>query len=143
MEMRILACRWNVFVTGLMLVWGAAANAQKPASAGSANVQPRPFNPFDVGVNRLQLNVFGSFEITQSTASSPGSTRAASSSPAPASNGGNQGGLAVGAVRRPNNPPPSRSPFKPPRPHDPPGPPHDPPGPPSERPPVDPPGHRR
>jgi hypothetical protein len=143
MEMRISACKWtNVLVTGLILAWGAAANAQQPASRSSVNVQSPFFNPFDVGVSRLQLDMFGSFEIRQSTASSLGSATAASSSSATASKGGNQAPLAVGAVRRPKTPPPFRSPFKPPRPHDPPGPPHDPPGPPSDRPPVDPPGQQ-
>ena len=142
--MKISACRWtSVLGTGLVLIWGVAANAQQPAPRSSVNAQPQFFNPFDVGVSRLQLNMFGSVEVRQSTASSLASTAAASSSSAPTSRGADQAGVAVGAVRRPKNPPPSRSPFKPPRPHDPPGPPHDPPGPPSDRPPVNPPGHRR
>ena len=140
MEMRISARRWtSVLVTNLMLVWGAAANAQQPASRGSVKVEPRFFNPFDVGVSSLQLNAFGSFEIKPSTASPLGSIAAASA--APTSMSGNQAGVPVGPVRRPITPPPFRSPFMPGRPpFDPPGPPFDPPGPPSDRPPFDPPG---
>jgi len=146
--MRISARRWtSVLVTSLMLVWGAAANAQQPASRGSVNVEPRFFNPFDVGVSSLQLNAFGSFEIGPSTASPLGSTAAVSSLAAPTSMSADQAGVAVGPVRRPITPPPFRSPFKPPGrpPFDPPGRPpfDDPPGPPSDRPggpPSDPPG---
>lgn len=143
--MKISACKWtNVLVTGLMLAWGAAANAQQPTSRGSVNVRSPFFNPFDVGVSRLQLDMFGSFELRQPTASSLDSTlAAASSASARASRGRDQARVASGRVRRPHTPPPFRSPFKPPRPHDPPGPPHDPPGPPSDPPPVDPPGHQQ
>lgn len=142
--MRISACKWtNVIVTGLMLAWGAAAYAQQPAPRGSVNVRSPFFNPFDVGVSRLQLDMFGSFEIGQSTASLPDSTLAAgSSSSATTSKGGDQALVAMGKVRSPKKPPKPRSPHKPPHPHDPPGPPHDPPGPPSDPPPVDPPGRR-
>ena len=134
--MKISACKWtNVLVAGLMLAWGAAANAQQPAPRASVNVRSPFFNPFDVGVSRLQLDMFGSFELRQPTVSSLGSAAAVSSVRAPASTGGDQALVAVGAVRKANTPPPRRSPHKPPHPHDPPGPPPD-------RPPVNPPGQR-
>jgi hypothetical protein len=143
MEMRIPVFKWtHVFVTGLMLAWGAAANAQQPAPRVSVNVQSPFFNPFDVGASRLQLDMFGSFELRQSTASSLGSIAAASSVSARDSKGGDEARVAAGKVRKPNKPPKPRSPHKPPHPHDPPGPPFDPPGPPPDRPPVNPPGHQ-
>jgi len=142
--MRISNCGWkHVLVASLVLLWSVGANAQRPESRGSAKVEPALFNPFDVGLSRLQLNPFGSFEISPSAATSVGSSAASSSSAAQPSTTGRPDGVPVGPVRRPITPPGHRSPFQPPGPpHDPPGPPHDPPGPPSNPPPTNPPGRR-
>ena len=138
--MKCNPCKWltvfAAFVVALVAV--GVAEAQDTNTIGSVKVQPRFFNPFDVGPSRLALNPFGSFEVVQSNAASLDSPTAASSSPVLIADRG----IPVNRVRPPFTPPPFRSPFFPPGrpPFDPPGPPFDPPGPPPNAPPFDPPG---
>ena len=138
--MRSTTLKWcSAAVAALLLTAGTVVHAQEAATRGSAKVEPRFFNPFNVGPSRVSLNPFGSFDVRPTTASTLASTPSAAPSPARV---GDPPGFAVRAAVRPSFVPPRRSPFRPPGrpPFDPPGPPFDPPGPPPGTPPFDPPG---
>jgi len=81
-------------------------------SSGSVKVQPRFFNPFDVGTSQLTLNPFGVFSFVQPFAA-PTAADNSSSKPAPVLTEGNLGVSVSGGVRPPFRPR-VRSPFRPP-----------------------------
>lgn len=100
-------------VVALLGAHGAVHGQDAPVSRGTVKVQPRFFNPFDVGPSRLTLNPFGIFSFAQP--SSLPVPVAAVDSPAKVDPVLTEGSLGVSAsVPRPPFRPPVRSPFRPP-----------------------------
>jgi hypothetical protein len=109
----------------------AADDSSTPATRGTVKVQPRFFNPFNVGISRLSIDPFGIFTLSEPAASAQmnpfaiGGGSAESSSSATTTTTVQAQDATISApltstlllspqLVRPPFVPPDRSPFRPP-----------------------------